>query len=306
MSANEDRQWTRIETTNTPPEPRSGHSAVIYNGSMYIFGGLGLHRSNDLFKFDFDTHNWTEIKAKDESKVPSKRCKHSACIYENMMYIFGGWDSSGKLNDMYRYIFDRNEWEIVPCTNPPRARSAHSVAIYQNSMYLFGGIGDNKFNDMYRFSFKNNQWSTVNQRNPPPRRSSYGGAHVYNDRLYIVCGLGCGKFNDCHSFDFRTLEWTELKYNNDSRVIPAKRGRHTCVLAGENLYMFGGYVGIERSNELFVLNLQTNKWQQVKSTKNTPAPREGHSAVLYNGYMWLFGGWHDNGWYNDIYSLGPL
>ncbi|CAF4268281.1 unnamed protein product, partial [Rotaria sordida] len=65
----------------------------------------------------------------------------------------------------------------------------------------------------------------------------------------------CGKFNDCHSFDFRTLESTELKYNNDSRVIPAKCGRHTCILYGEKLYMFDGYVGIQRSNELFVLNL---------------------------------------------------
>jgi N-acetylneuraminic acid mutarotase len=70
--------------------------------------------------------------------------------------------------------------------------------------------------------------------------------------------------------------------------------------------MFGGYVGIQRSNELFVLNLQTNKWQQLKLNKNIPASRKGHSAVLYNGYMWLFGGWHDNGWYNDIYTLGPF
>ncbi|CAF0829143.1 unnamed protein product [Rotaria sordida] len=88
---------------------------------------------------------------------------------------------------MYRYIFDRNEWKIVHCTNSSHVRSAHSVAIYQNTMYLFGGI--------------------------------------------------------------------ELKYNNDSRVIPAKCDRHTCILSGENLYMFDGYVGIQRSNELFVLNL---------------------------------------------------
>lgn len=305
MCADANIKWACIETNNTPPIPRSGHSAVIYNGSMYVFGGLGAHRYNDLFKFDFDTKTWTEIKPKDESKLPSKRYKHSACIYENMMYIFGGWDSSGKLNDMYRYIFDRNEWEIVHCDSPPRPRSAHSVAVYQKMMYLFGGIGDNKFNDMHRFSFKTNQWSVVNQRNPPPRRSSYGGAHIFNDRLYILCGLGCGKFNDCHSFDFRTLEWTELKYN-DSRDTPAKRGRHSCVLAGENLYMFGGYVGIERSNQLFVLNLQTHKWQQLKFTENVPTPREAHSAIMHNGYMWLFGGWHDHGWYNDLYTLGPL
>ncbi|CAF0788431.1 unnamed protein product [Rotaria sordida] len=115
---------------------RSDHSAVIYNSSMYIFGGLDEYRYNNLFKFDFDTHIRTEIKAKDESKLSLKRCKHSACIYDNMMYIFG-----------------------------------------------------------------------------------------------------------------------ELKYNNDSRVIPAKCDRHTCILSGENLYMFDGYVGIQRSNELFVLNL---------------------------------------------------
>jgi N-acetylneuraminic acid mutarotase len=298
--------WSRVEASETAPRPRSGHSAVIYNHAMYIFGGLGEYRYNDLFRFDFSSCTWTEIKPVDESTIPSKRCKHSACVYQNMMYIFGGWDSSGKLNDMHRYVFERNTWELVPCTNPPAARSAHSVAIYQSSMYLFGGIGDNKYNDMYRFSFKKNQWSMINQRNAPPRRSSYGGAHIYNDRMYIVCGLGCGKFNDCHMFDFASDTWTELKYSNDSRATPSKRGRHTCVLVDDILYMFGGYVGIHRSNELFLLNLRTNQWQQIASTKNFPAAREGHSAVFYNESMWLFGGWHENGWYNDIYTLGPL
>ncbi|CAF4460862.1 unnamed protein product, partial [Rotaria magnacalcarata] len=49
-----------------------------------------------------------------------------------------------------------------------------------------------------------------------------------------------------------------------------------------------------------------NQWKQIKSDSNAPAAREGHSAVLYNGCMWLFGGWHDNGWYSDTYTLGPL
>lgn len=243
MSINEYPQWRSIlvnketddDSSLSIPIERSGHSSVVYGNGMYIFGGMGKHRHNDLFRFDFFNQTWQEILPKDLSKVPSKRCKHSACIYNGMMYIFGGWDASGKLNDMYRYKFDTNEWEHVHCTNTPRARSAHSVVVYQNHMYLFGGIGDNKFNDMYRFSFKTNQWTMIEQQNAPPRRSSYGGANIFDDRLYIVCGLGCGKFNDCHVFDFRTSQWSEIKYDDKSAVIPAKRGRHTCVLHDEHL-----------------------------------------------------------------------
>ncbi|CAF0881963.1 unnamed protein product [Didymodactylos carnosus] len=298
--------WTRLQpASSTVPNSRSGHSCVIYNDAMHIFGGLGEYRSNELFKFDFVSLTWTELKPTNELTVPSKRCKHSAVVYQNFMYIFGGWDSSGKLNDMYRYNFQTNEWETVQCSNPPTARSAHSVVIYNNFMYLFGGIGHNKYNDMYKFNFKNNQWSVVSQKNPPPKRSSYGGAHIFEDKMYIVCGLGCGKFNDCHCFDFKTLEWTEIKPPSKQRVLPDKRGRHTCVLSGSNLYMFGGYVGIQRSNKLFVFSLETYEWSQI-DLKNVPAPREGHSAVLYNGNMFVFGGWYDDGWFNDMYTLGPI
>ena len=50
-------QWTLIDIPEgTPcPGPRSGHSACIFNGKMYIFGGiLELTKElNEMLIFDF-------------------------------------------------------------------------------------------------------------------------------------------------------------------------------------------------------------------------------------------------------------
>ena len=124
--------------------------------------------------------------------------------------------------------------------------------------------------------------------------------------MYLFDGIGDNKFNDCHAFDFRSSEWAEMKFDKGSRDTPTKRGRHTCILGSENLDMFDEYVGIRRSNELFILHLPTNQWQEIKSDSMIPAACEGHSAVFYNGCTWLFGGWDDHGWYKDLYTLGPL
>lgn len=42
------------------PVPRSKHSAVVYNDSMYIFGGKDddNNKLNDFWKLDLSTYEW--------------------------------------------------------------------------------------------------------------------------------------------------------------------------------------------------------------------------------------------------------
>jgi hypothetical protein len=37
--------------------------------------------------------------------IPSERIGHSAIVYEQEMYIFGGADITGFLNDLHKYNF---------------------------------------------------------------------------------------------------------------------------------------------------------------------------------------------------------
>lgn len=46
------KKWTTVSTTGANPPPRWGHSAVIYEDKMYVFGGYVDTFQNDLFQLD--------------------------------------------------------------------------------------------------------------------------------------------------------------------------------------------------------------------------------------------------------------
>ena len=93
-----------------PPE-RAGHSAILYNSKMIIFGGRDIERysMNDVFYFDLKplydarinmtewakvTSNWTFCDTSSanagSSIIPKARYDHSAILYNTQMYIYGG------------------------------------------------------------------------------------------------------------------------------------------------------------------------------------------------------------------------
>ena len=51
------------------------------------------------------------MKVTSSQVIPVPRSGHSACIFENSMYIFGGKDSdNNKLNDLWRLDINTNKW----------------------------------------------------------------------------------------------------------------------------------------------------------------------------------------------------
>jgi len=41
--------------------------------------------------------------------IPSPRYGHTAVVYKEMMYVFGGWDGTRTLNDFYQYSFGKSK-----------------------------------------------------------------------------------------------------------------------------------------------------------------------------------------------------
>eukprot|EP00435_Cladocopium_sp_Y103_P076334 s33_g92.t3 len=101
--------WSLVETTGQvpPPSPRDSHSAVICGDSMYLFGGSTGSARNDLYAFSFETEQWLEVRptpgASQKANVPCPRFCHTCDVYNNSLYVFGGYDGQQRLNDFWQF-----------------------------------------------------------------------------------------------------------------------------------------------------------------------------------------------------------
>lgn len=93
--------------------------------------------------FDTKTLEWSTPTI--TGNAPYAKDGHSACIIENKMFIFGGFEY---LTDQYsqevHYLnLDTLQWSFIVATGtPPSHRDFHTTVAVGNRMYVFGGRGD--------------------------------------------------------------------------------------------------------------------------------------------------------------------
>lgn len=65
-----------------------------------MFGGYdGVHRMNDFYKLTLENYAWSVIYSNGE--VPNPRYFHSSVVYGECMYLFGGYNGSERLQDLF-------------------------------------------------------------------------------------------------------------------------------------------------------------------------------------------------------------
>ena len=124
------------------PSKRWGHSVILYNKSMIIFGGRHLQRSlSNIYSLDFTTLTWAKIDP--NCNPPPARDSHSAVLYNNSdMIIFGGNGSTGKLNDLWNFNFNDKKWNKIITEGPtPSARDGHLSSLIYRTLSTFSFMG---------------------------------------------------------------------------------------------------------------------------------------------------------------------
>ncbi|XP_076348560.1 uncharacterized protein LOC143246196 isoform X3 [Tachypleus tridentatus] len=111
----ESNSWKKMHSKTaafSQPSGRRGHTALKYNGMMYIYGGYQDFKgsSGELWAFEFATLNWSRIKT---NKGPGELHNHSAVKFLEHMYIFGGEHDATIFNYLWRYHFGNQIWEKV-------------------------------------------------------------------------------------------------------------------------------------------------------------------------------------------------
>ena len=76
---------------------------------------------------------------------PSGREGHTAILYNNRMFVFGGFTNGGCLNDLYILDLKTMSWELgITSGNTPSMRQDHSAILRGSEMLFVGGCNFGK------------------------------------------------------------------------------------------------------------------------------------------------------------------
>ena len=230
------------------------------------------------------------------------------------LWLFGGSDSSGYHNDLWKYVTSARTWTwlsgsagpnappvygtqgTADAANVPGARTAATAWIDDaGNFWVFGGLGlvgpgfnPVLLNDLWVFTAASGRWTWVGGSNVGDAQGVYGAAPATTN-------------------------------------IPGARMDRTAVKgANGKIWLFGGYglgenISIGKMNDLWSFEVSSGIWtwhkgenqpthtgvygtRGVPHVDNVPRGRSGVSLLFDPaGLLWLFGGADSQGFNNDLW-----
>ena len=180
--------WCKVNTENSAkPSPRRKHSGWTCSEKLCIFGGLGssvggylndnrggafvkyfndMHFNNQLLSFNPSCKEWVDLKC--SGSVPSPRAAQASTVIGVTVWLYGGYNASGTLDDLYDLNMSSLTWTHAQTgdTNPQRRSSCSLNAITHQQLVLHGGVGsDHKsLSDTWILDLTSQSWNSTNQK----------------------------------------------------------------------------------------------------------------------------------------------
>ena len=123
-----------LEDDKMPP-PRQDHAAVLYNGCLYVYGGIGPDSKiyDDMWKFNLSDNSWEQLKTQNQiDKENRKKQKKMEKEKEQ---------NGEKIEEEEETDDDDDEEDIEEDKKDirPKGRSGHSMVCVGDMFYIFGG-----------------------------------------------------------------------------------------------------------------------------------------------------------------------
>jgi hypothetical protein len=102
-------------------------------------------------------------------------------------------------------------------------------------------------------------------------------------------GNGREYLNDLHALHTESLTWRKVEYTG---AVPQQGANHSSAILEETgeLFIFGGWNGTERLNDIHILDTATSVWTCPHVAGVLPHPRAGMTLTALRGRLYLFGG----------------
>lgn len=230
--------------------------------------------------------------------LPKPTTGHSLVQRNGSLYLFGGEDENGYVNDLHEFIVSTAQWWFLPLKNSIPGRAYHSAVVLKNKMIVFGGktSGNVVSDELWSLNFRNLSWNLLKASGDKPTKRFGHTAVAYGDKMILFGGLGVHLSNCVYELKrvkiIKKLPFYKWKRIPCGNVKPPKRYFHSAAILNHCMYIFGGHgITVECFlHDLWAFNLDTHKWKQIHTYGDIPQGVYNHSACICGGSMFVFGG----------------
>jgi hypothetical protein len=344
LSTRGSETWATVTQTNAPAvrsyitHHMVAKKTAASTANIYLFGGWGASRTNDLVSCVFNVNTptavtWTVLKANGTSGNPTVR-SGTGMIYDSAndrLIITCGYSGSAYLSDVWQYSISGNAFtQLSPTGTTPGARELLSIgydSTNQRAILMGGwqGSNANNRNDVIQLSLTSGSeaWTQIKSNdlsNQSILAFSSGAAAVDTTRNYLVVATLYGydstnKYVYC--FDMTNTSTTAPVYGLTTVDYLRARDAPGYVYnsARDEWLLINGYSAMdddttiangEHISEVWAYDHTNNKWRYAaKGPLNMPQ-NEGGLAVYdsANDRIIYFGGLTGtNQRGNDVWQL---
>ena len=282
-------EWNKI-TQNSQTNNRFGHTSIIYQNKIYLFGGRTKYGNSfvspGLEIFSLNDKNYINHDS-EGGIIPEPRKNHIAELVGNQMLIHGGINENNQVvGDCYYLNLSQLKWgacPIIRTTPSPRLYGHSSVLVLPKEYYASNKLSIFNYPDV---EFANSRIKEKGIYIFGGKTKEDGGL---SNKIWILL-LGNKK-----------LKW----YNPDAKgKPPSPRYFHSMSYydKGNMLIVHGGRNdGVSENaalNDTFIFDLENFEWMEVhlyfQLSRFKVLNRCAHQSVVFSNKLIILGGMNNN------------
>ena len=258
------------------PSSRLDFSISKLENKIYLYGGVSSKLYNELWLFNIDKKNWTQIHFSQKDD-PTPRKGHTSVIIKDMLFIYGGEIPKERpYEDLIVYNITSNKFYYpkIPIKRKINQRIGH-ICVETNQTFLIQGGMDARNhsieNTAFFYNILGNYWQRLECRGHPLPYRIYHCAVMVN--YYAKASTAPYSFYFPPD-DFQEGQVRKIKY--------------------EGVYIFGGINEKKNyTNDLFIIQIGHRPCVNVKPKIEGPPPEpriKAKMVFLDNYYLIIIHG----------------
>ena len=300
--------WSRV-TGGAGWDGRSAHTAVVFNGKMWVMGGNNgqnyVNDRNDVWSSS-DGVTWTQTTVMGTHW--SARWGHAAAVFDGKMWVMGGGRGrlSGSedfvlLNDVWSSA-DGASWTRVEESRTPTAedphwpvRNTHAAVVFADKLWVMAGSHSNGGyrNDVWSGNREGTLWTKANTRgliqgDPHWPIRNKCAAVVFDNKIWVMGGRQATNRKNDVWWSANGAKWIQTTVSGTHWLA---RSYHAAVVFDNKLWVMGGF-DANHKNDIW-WSADGENWTNTNASGHWSA-RAAHAAVVFDNKLWVIGGFDAN------------